>query len=667
MAIILANGKQQYFDTNGDPLIGGLLYTWAPNTAFSTPKATYFDAAGAVPHTNPIVLDARGEATVFWTGGYDVELRTALGAVIWTVEDINIDPSAATLDTALRADLADPVTPGKGASLLGWLRNSIGAAATTIKELLGWNRLNVFEFMTTAQITSVKAYNYAVDVTAPIHAAMAAGIARNSCEIYFPPGGYFASIDFTMLAGGGGSVATEWRGIPLRLVGAGNGEPFVFNYAITRGTVIRSTGARPAIWIRQDPANPPGDSGSVDISGFRFDSDWAGYTAILESLCAQSHIHNCTFFQYNVNGSGVQVNQMSTGLFEQCHMMNSLMFTSGGGGSGIGLNIAQTVNNNGLPTILKNTCRGWQYGYSIGNGVLRTFSLAIRDSECSNTQYGVWIKPYSGSTLIDNLYCEGVSNTCVLDEGEDTTISNSRFLIGFQVGINGDFSGAGGAYGSKYVFNYIEANDSQNCNLINVTSTGAGGGPGRIVSGNRFVYSGVGAFTINGLTISGVDPRIDFSGNVFLPRGDWPGAGVKIQDLSTTSGSGGSGLYGFGTADDGTVEFPLIGRGAYGVGLSPTVLVDANVVANTLTVTKASSFVMTCVGAQTVNVITVSGGAALAGKWFCIRTTNANTTFANTANLRMAGAANYTPGAAGATIWFQYQAGVCWEQSRTAY
>ena len=131
MAIILANGKQQYFDNNGDPLVGGFLWTMQPGAGITTPKATHTDAAGTVENTNPIVLNARGEAQVFWTGGYNVRLETAAGGVVWTVENVNIDASAATLDAALRADLASTSDVAKGDELLGVKKTVVGSVATT--------------------------------------------------------------------------------------------------------------------------------------------------------------------------------------------------------------------------------------------------------------------------------------------------------------------------------------------------------------------------------------------------------------------------------------------------------------------------------------------------------------------------------------------------------
>jgi hypothetical protein len=56
------NAKQQFFDNNGNPLVGGKLFTYAAGT--STKLATKVSSAGA-DNTNPIILDYRGEANVW--------------------------------------------------------------------------------------------------------------------------------------------------------------------------------------------------------------------------------------------------------------------------------------------------------------------------------------------------------------------------------------------------------------------------------------------------------------------------------------------------------------------------------------------------------------------------------------------------------------------------
>ena len=80
--------KLQFFDLNGAPLSGGLLYTYAAGT--TTPLASYTDSTGLIANTNPIVLDSRGEANV-WLGAaiYKFALYTSVGVLIWTVDNIN--------------------------------------------------------------------------------------------------------------------------------------------------------------------------------------------------------------------------------------------------------------------------------------------------------------------------------------------------------------------------------------------------------------------------------------------------------------------------------------------------------------------------------------------------------------------------------------------------
>ena len=79
---------QKFFDNNGLPLAFGKLFTFAAGTA--TPAATYTDSTGGTANTNPIVLNARGEAQV-WVlpnTGLKYVLQDSLGNTIWTVDNI---------------------------------------------------------------------------------------------------------------------------------------------------------------------------------------------------------------------------------------------------------------------------------------------------------------------------------------------------------------------------------------------------------------------------------------------------------------------------------------------------------------------------------------------------------------------------------------------------
>lgn len=97
MAILLPNGKQQYFATSdGSPLVGGKVYTYEAGT--TTPKNTYSNAAGTVANTNPVILDSRGEATIFWSGAYKVTVKDSLDNTIYTVDNITTASDAADID-----------------------------------------------------------------------------------------------------------------------------------------------------------------------------------------------------------------------------------------------------------------------------------------------------------------------------------------------------------------------------------------------------------------------------------------------------------------------------------------------------------------------------------------------------------------------------------------
>jgi hypothetical protein len=78
----------QFFDANGNPLVGGKLYTYAAGT--TTPQATYTSYAGTTANTNPVIFNSRGEAAV-WCGDsrYYMELKDANDTLIWTADNIN--------------------------------------------------------------------------------------------------------------------------------------------------------------------------------------------------------------------------------------------------------------------------------------------------------------------------------------------------------------------------------------------------------------------------------------------------------------------------------------------------------------------------------------------------------------------------------------------------
>ena len=85
----IGNG-QQFFDNNGQPLNGGLIYTYQAGS--TTPLASYTTINGNIANTNPIVLDASGRppTDVWLTYGvfYKFVVKTSAAVTIGTYDNI---------------------------------------------------------------------------------------------------------------------------------------------------------------------------------------------------------------------------------------------------------------------------------------------------------------------------------------------------------------------------------------------------------------------------------------------------------------------------------------------------------------------------------------------------------------------------------------------------
>lgn len=80
-AALIPNAKQQFFNAQGEPLAGGSVYSYVPNT--TTPKTTWVDPFESVPNAQPVTLDAGGGAFIFGQGNYRQIVKDANGNLIW--------------------------------------------------------------------------------------------------------------------------------------------------------------------------------------------------------------------------------------------------------------------------------------------------------------------------------------------------------------------------------------------------------------------------------------------------------------------------------------------------------------------------------------------------------------------------------------------------------
>lgn len=129
----------QFFDNNGNLLVGGKIYTYAAGT--TTPLTTYTSRNGNVANTNPIILDsaARTPEQIWSTEGllYKYVVTYPNDVVLRTWDNIG--------GSVVASDLAQDLAAPSGSSLVGFLQSGTGAVARTVQSKLR-DMVNVKDF-----------------------------------------------------------------------------------------------------------------------------------------------------------------------------------------------------------------------------------------------------------------------------------------------------------------------------------------------------------------------------------------------------------------------------------------------------------------------------------------------------------------------------------------
>ena len=204
MAALFPTPVMQFFDANGNPLVGGKLYTYAAGT--TTPLATYTDSTGATANTNPVILNSRGEAAI-WVGtaNYYMVLLDSDNVQAWTADNVGGSVSLAALAAS------------GGSALIGFIAAGTGAVTRTVQSKL-------------RETVSVKDYGAVGDGVTDDTAAIQACI--NAVEastyggvVYLPTGTYKVTSNLTV----------TWPKLCV-LRGDGSQLTFIWDYRTSVGT-----------------------------------------------------------------------------------------------------------------------------------------------------------------------------------------------------------------------------------------------------------------------------------------------------------------------------------------------------------------------------------------------------------------------------------------------
>lgn len=155
---LVLNGRQQFFDRNGDPLVAGKVYFYAPST--TTPVDTYQDKDLTILNANPVVLDGGGYATIYSAVALRQVVRDRNGNLIW-------DALTGMLDFGMY-----------------YTQDGTGAERRSVSDRLK-EKVSVLDFVPNSQQANILNFAYTYDCTTAINNALATGK-----WVEMPRGGY---------------------------------------------------------------------------------------------------------------------------------------------------------------------------------------------------------------------------------------------------------------------------------------------------------------------------------------------------------------------------------------------------------------------------------------------------------------------------------------------
>lgn len=687
--ILFADPRVKPISTVGLQQAGCYLYFYLTGT--TTQTNVYADGALTTPLSQPVTADSAGRFVAIYMNPstiYRVQLYNAGGSLL---EDT--DPYVvAGADAVTRANVGQALYPVNAAE------TTLGVTPTNIWYPYG----NALRYG--ADPTGV------ADSTAAIQNALnVAWMAKIGC--YVPGGLYTISSELVINQA---SASSEYRGDGFRFYGDGSGN--VEDQGDQRTTVVQTSSNITMLRYIQYLGTGT-DSGNYFVEGIRWQQNSSSSTAPvvqLDVLGSFSRWSQCDIWNAGT-GDGLRCLEFTQALIERSHIENrdytaantwnsttayvvgntvingqtlyictanntnkappNATYWSVYSRSAAGVNIFAQYNA-GLGLIRNVSVRGFQNGIVMGDtSGNSTFGMTAEMCDVSNVGYGITINTNGEADRIVGCYFEGCEVKDILNKGRNSVIRDNVCLTASRTVVIDCSTSAGG--------DVIEGNDVQ-MSTYYLNGAGGAGVPNNIgiavattnflgasVTNNRigWGFSGTGVAGVIGLQLSGSanNPPISHNGNIFSPNAQWSGGtGTSaISDKTTSSsGSSGSGIVGFGQAADSSLFFPRMARGALGLWLGAT-LADAAIASGILTLTGATMHKLTCSGTQTITSINPVGVPE--GHLFSIWVTNNKVTFAAGVELNLSGSTNYTVGTNGCIITFFMQDNAAYEVCRTAY
>jgi hypothetical protein len=397
---LFAGAGAQFFDNNGVPLSGGLLYTYAAGT--TTPAATYTSSSGGTANSNPIVLDSAGRppSEIWLTTGssYKFVLQTSLAVQIGSWDNI---PGVNDF-TALTSQLANQSNAALGDALIGFKQANTsglisGAVGRTVHQKLQ-DLVSVKDFGATGDGTT--------DDTTAIQAAIYYAQTNGGC-VYLPAGIYIITSSLNVQINSGGLPYTR-----PSIRGDGVGATTILQTANASGLIITGSLADPADYMELADFTLQGKDGANYGTGIGFsDSAFVNITNVevtgwdtgVYGVDTLSITFTRLVSRFNVNGFRFESSGSGTGYTSEPNAITMLGCTIGnntnyGGwvvGAGAFNFVGGSIESNGEGTTMLSTKWGLRLTDSGGHFAQQSangFNLQGVYFENNGGQANLWIE-----------------------------------------------------------------------------------------------------------------------------------------------------------------------------------------------------------------------------------------------------------------------------------
>jgi hypothetical protein len=217
MAALTPTPKQQIYGSDGNPLVGGKIYTYAAGT--TTPLATYTDAGAGTANTNPIILNSLGQANIWLatTSSYKFSVYTSADVLLYTVDNIATPIDYNSLTTAL----ASPPPIGSTAANTGaftTLAATTGTITTVNSTTVSATTVNATTITATGTITAetltFEGGGSLTKVPESVIQPITASVAANALTVTLNP----TTLDFRSAVLTSGTVVSRLISSPVSVV-----------------------------------------------------------------------------------------------------------------------------------------------------------------------------------------------------------------------------------------------------------------------------------------------------------------------------------------------------------------------------------------------------------------------------------------------------------------